>query len=294
MHKKRRSAPKICIENRDGRFHIEGMGAWHSYWRDPYHLLLTIPWSAFLVLLGLLFLVSNALFALLYLADKTSIVNAHPGSFLDAFFFSVQTMATIGYGTLYPGSIYGNVIVTIEALGGLLGVAMLTGLSFARFSRPTARVLFSRVAVIAPYEGVPTLMFRTANQRRNQILEAQVRVRLIRDEVTLEGDFMRRIYDLKLLRSQTPVFALSWSLMHPIDETSPLYGATPETLADATTQITVTLTGIDESVSQTIHARHTFAAQDILWERRFVDIVTRRPDGQRCLDYAFFHDVIPI
>ena len=294
MHKKRRSAPKVCIENRDGRFHIEGMGAWHSYWRDPYHLLLTLPWSAFLALLGLLYLVSNALFALFYLVDKNSIANAHPGSFLDAFFFSVQTMATIGYGTLYPGSTYGNVVVTIEALGGLLGVAMLTGLSFARFSRPTARVLFSRVAVIAPHDGVPTLVLRTANQRRNQVLEAQVRVRLIRDEVTLEGDFMRRIYDLKLLRSQTPVFALSWSLMHPIDEASPLYGATPETLADATTQITVTLTGIDESVSQTIHARHTFAAQDILWNMRFVDIFTRKSDGRRCLDYALFHDVIPM
>jgi inward rectifier potassium channel len=294
MHKKRRLAPKIRIENRDGRFHIVGMGAWHSYWRDPYHLVLTLPWFAFLALLTFLFFAANALFALLYLADKNSIANARPGSFLDTFFFSVQTMATIGYGTLYPRTVYGNVIVTIEAMVGLLGVAILTGLAFARFSRPSARVVFSRVAVIAPHDGVPTLMFRTANQRRNQVLEAQLRARLVRDEITLEGQFMRRIYDLKLLRSQTPVFALSWTLMHSIDENSPLHGATPETLADATAQILVTLTGIDETVSQTIHARHTFAAHEIMWNMRFVDTLTRKPDGQRYIDYALFHDVTPV
>lgn len=219
--------------------------------------------------------------------------NARPGSFLDAFFFSVQTMASIGYGVMHPRTTYAHTVVTIESFIGLLGLAITTGLVFARFSRPTARVLFSQVAVIIPHNGVPTLMFRAANKRGNQILEAQLQVSLLRDEISLEGEFMRRFYDLKLLRSRTSAFALSWTVMHPIDETSPLLGATTESLVEEETTITVSLTGLDETVSQTIHARHTYTAQDILWNMRFVDIVSWTPDGERYIDYTHFHDVEP-
>ncbi len=294
MKKRRRPALRVRIEKRDGRLSIVGLGAWHSYWRDPYHLLLTIPWSMFLALTTSGYLVANALFALVYLAGGNSIANARPGSFSDAFFFSVQTMASIGYGVMYPRTFYANVVVTFEALIGLLGVAVGTGLAFARFSRPTARVLFTRVVVIAPHDGVPTLMFRTANQRRNQILEAQLRVRLVRDEVTQEGHFMRRFHDLELVRSQNPVFSLSWTAMHPIDENSPLYGTTAEMLGRAETSLVVSLTGIDETVAQTIYARHTYVARDILWNKRFVDIVSRTEDGDRSIDYTYFHDVMPV
>ena len=293
--RKRRKPPKpVRIEKQDdGRLNIVGLGAWYSLWREPYHLLLTIPLSGFLGLLTLLFIVTNALFALAYLLGGNSIANAHPGSFIDVFFFSVQTMATIGYGSMYPRTTYANSVVTVEALAGLLGVAMATGLAFARFSRPTARVVFSSVAVITTHEGVPTLMFRASNKRHNQVLEAQMRVRLVRDEVTLEGHFMRRFYDLKLLRSQTPVFALTWTVMHPIDETSPLYGATAETLEAAEAQIVITLAGIDETVSQTIHARHSFIARDLRWNMRFADVFHQKQDGHRYLDYTHFHDVVP-
>ncbi len=294
MKKKRRLPSLVHIVKQDGRLKILGMGTWHSYWRDPYHLLLTIPWSGFLGLITLGYFATNILFALLYLAGGDCIANARPGSFIDAFFFSVQTMDTIGYGAMYPRTFYGNAMVTVEALIGLLGVAMGTGLMFARFSRPTACVLFSRAAVIAPFDGVPTLMFRTANQRRNQILEAQMRVRLVRDEITQEAYFMRRFYDLKLVRSQNPVFSLTWTVMHPIDEHSPLYGSTPEMLAEAETSLVITLTGIDETVSQTIHARHTFVAHELLWNMRFVDIVSRSKDGERNIDYTRFHDVVPL
>lgn len=294
MKKRRRPALRVRIEKRDGRLNIVGLGAWHSYWRDPYHLLLTIPWSMFLALITSGYLVANALFALVYLAGGNCIANARPGSFSDAFFFSVQTMASIGYGVMYPRTFFANVVVTFEALIGLLGVAVGTGLAFARFSRPTARVLFTRVVVIAPHDGVPTLMFRTANQRRNQILEAQLRVRLVRDEVTQEGHFMRRFHDLKLVRSQNPIFSLSWTAMHPIDENSPLYGTTAEMLAEAESSLVVSLTGIDETVAQTIYARHTYVARDILWNKRFVDIVSRTEDGERSIDYTYFHDVMPV
>lgn len=294
--KKTRRPPRrpVRIVKRNGRLIIEGMGEWYSYWRDPYHLLLTISWPGFIALTSLGYVVINALFSIAYLAGGNCIANARPGNFLDAFFFSVQTLASIGYGAMYPRTTYANAVVTIEALIGLLGVAVGTGLSFARFSRPTALVVFSRVAVIAPHDGVPTLIFRTANQRHNQILEAEVRVRLVRDEANAEGQFMRRFYDLQLVRSQNPVFSLTWTVMHQIDELSPLYGATPEMLAEAETSLVITLSGLDETVSQMIHARHTYALKEILFNMRFVDIISRSKNGDRYVDYARFHDVVAL
>ena len=294
MKKRRRSLPLIRIVKQNGRLKIGGMGAWHHFWRDPYHLMLTISWPRFLALIALGYVVANALFALAYLAGGDGIENARPGNFLDAFFFSIQTMASIGYGAMYPRTAYVNAVVAIEALVGLMGLAMGTGLAFARFSRPTARVMFSRVAVIAPFNGVPTLMFRTANERSNQILEAQLGVGLVRDEVSTEGQFMRRVHDLKLVRSQNSSFTLSWMAMHPIEEHSPLYGVTEETLAATESVLVITLTGIDETVSQNIHARHTYAPHEILWNMRFADILLMMPDGQRYVDYNRFHDVMPL
>ncbi|MBE9033970.1 ion channel [aff. Roholtiella sp. LEGE 12411] len=291
---RQRLIPRIHIKIQDGQFEIMGMGVWYSYWRDPYHLLLTIPWTAFLALIAVLYVATNTLFALAYLAGGDCIENARPGYFLDAFFFSVQTLASIGYGAMYPKTTYANTIVTIEAMAGLVGIAVMTGLAFARFSRPTARVLFSHVAVITPHEGVPTLMFRAANERRNQILEAQMRVYLMRDEVTVEGQFMRRFHDLKLLRSQTPSFMLSWSAMHPIDEYSPLYGMTPESLIQTKTTLVISLSGIDETVAQVVHARHHYSANDILWNYRFVDIIHYTDEGHRYIDYNEFHDILPL
>jgi len=293
-NRRQRLLPRIHIKVRDGRFQIVGMGAWYSYWRDPYHLLLTIPWLGFLTLIALSYVATNALFALFYLAGGDCITNARPKSFLDTFFFSVQTLATIGYGVMSPRTLYANIVVTIEVMVGLIGIAVLTGLAFARFSRSTARVLFTRVAVIAPHEGAPSLIFRAANQRRNQILEAQMRVYLMRDDVTAEGQSMRRIYDLRLLRSQTPSFALSWAAIHPIDESSPLYGMSAEDLIRTNTSIVISLSGLDERVAQVVHARHTYAADEILWNNRFTDIIHHTPNGHRYIDYNYFHDVLPL
>lgn len=274
-----------------GRPRVMRLGDNSTQWRDLYHVMLTLPWLGFLGLIALLYVGANALFALAYLLVPGSITGARPGSFTDAFFFSVQTMATIGYGVMSPQTLYAHTLVAIEALVGLLGVAMATGLMFSRFSRPTARVLFSRVAVVSPYNDVPTLIFRAANQRHNQILEAQVQLALVRDEVSTEGVTMRRFYDLKLLRSRTPIFFLTWTIMHPIDQGSPLYGLSPEELWDSNLEIVVILTGLDESFSQTIHARHSFIAEDIRWDKRFVDILTILPNGDRAVDYGRFHDV---
>ncbi|MBD2209061.1 ATP-sensitive inward rectifier potassium channel 10 [Nostoc linckia FACHB-104] len=285
---------RVHIKIRDGQFQIVGMGVWYSYWRDPYHLLLTVSWPGFFLLIAVAYLATNAVFALVYLAGGDCIENARPGSFLDVFFFSVQTLASIGYGAMYPKTPYANTIVTIEAMVGLMGIAVMTGLAFARFSRPTARVVFSRVAVITPHEGQPTLMFRTANKRRNLILEAQMRVYLMRDEVTAEGHYIRRIHELKLVRNLSPSFTLSWLAMHIIDESSQLYGMTTESLLKTNSSIVISLSGIDETVAQVLHARHTYSATDLLWNYQFVNIMHETSDGHRYIDYQYFHDVVSL
>ncbi|HTL90556.1 MAG TPA: ion channel [Leptolyngbya sp.] len=294
MRFKNRRSKRIKIHVEDGRFQIVGMNAWYSYWCEPYYLWLTIPWQGFIALIITTYLGINIVFAFLYLLGGDCVENATPGSFLEYFFFSVQTFASIGYGAMYPKTIYANSIMTIEAMSGLLAIAILTGLAFARFSRPTARVAFSQVATISLHDGLPTLSFRAANQRRNQILEAQMRVYLIRDEITSEGDYIRRVHDLALIRDQSPSFSLSWIVLHTINESSPLYGMTPESLVETNCLIQVSFTGLDETVSQVLHDRHTYVPQEILWNHRFLDLVYKTPEGHRFIDYKNFHDTEPI
>ncbi|EAZ91150.1 ion channel [Crocosphaera chwakensis] len=265
----------------------------HPAGSDLYHWLLALSWQKFLLLTTIFYLVINIIFASAYLTAGDGIANAEAGSFKDAFFFSIQTLSTVGYGSMYPETFYAQILVTIEVWTGLLLVAILTGLMFARFSRPTARVLFSKVAVICSFNGVPTLMFRTANQRENQILEAQIQVSLVRNEISTEGHFMRRFYDLNLLRSQTPIFGLSWQVMHPIDENSPFFGKSSDSLAQEDTELWVTLTGLDETFSQTIHSRYLYSSQDILWDMKLADIFLQGSDGKYYVDINHFHDVVP-
>jgi len=261
---------------------------------DLYHLLLTSSWPRLLGLLAISYAAANALFALGYLIEPDAIENARPGSFADAFFFSVQTMATIGYGRMVPRTFLANTLVTLETLTGLLALAMITGLVFAKFSRPTARVLFSRVAVIGRRDGVRAFMFRMANERGNNIVEAQVHVALARQEVTAEGESVRRFYDLELARRLNPIFPNTWTVIHPIVDGSPLHHATATSLAAEDARIVVSVVGLDESYAQTVHARHSYGAQDIAWDARFVDIVTRDANGGLRIDYGQFHDVVSL
>lgn len=297
MPKKRRRRQRklkgIVKQLGPDNFRILGLPRFH--WGDFYHWLLTIPWWQLGLLITGVYLATNTLFAFAYLADTNGITNARPGVFIDAFSFSVQTMATIGYGALYPSSLYTHILVTIEVFIGLIGVAMITGLIFSRFSLPTARVLFSRVAIISPFNDVPTLMFRVANERNNFILESQIRVSiLLSQEETKEGHNIRRLYDLKLVRSETPVFNFSWMVMHQIDETSPLYGMTQESLADLQPLIIVTLTGMDDTVAQIIHTRKIYSNAEILWNVRFVNVMSMDEHGQRYVDYSHFHSVVSL
>jgi len=260
---------------------------------EAYHHLLVSSWPRLLGVLLVGYLAVNGTFALAYLSMRDGIEGARPGSFADAFFFSVQTFATIGYGKMIPGTFAANVLVSVEALVGLLCVAMVTGLVFAKFSRPTARVLFSRVAVVAARDGIPSLMFRVANARGNNIVEAQMHAVFARDETTVEGEWVRRFYDLDLVRRQNTLFALSWTAVHRITPGSPFHGASPAELEAGRGQVIVSVVGFDESFAQTVHARHAYAAGDIRWHARFVDILTIHADGTRRIDYTRFHDVVP-
>ncbi len=284
----------VQIKNQDGKFEIPNMGAWHTYWRDPYHLFLTIPWVGFVATIVVAYLSINTVFALLYLLGGNCLEGARAGNFVDAFFFSVQTLASIGYGAMHPTTFYANCVVTAESIVSLLLVAVVTGLAFARFSHPIAKVMFSHEAVIAPYNGTPTLMFRIANERQNMIIEAQLQVYLLVDEITKEGQFMRRVMELKMLRQRTPALSLTWTAMHVINEQSPLYGHDEHSLGAMNAQIQVAIVGIDEAVSYTISARHTYSSQELLFDRRFVDIVVPQPNGDRHIDYRHFHSTIEI
>ena len=259
-------------------------------WHDFYYFLISTSWPVLLALFAVSFLAANALFGGAY-AVFGGVDNARHGSFADGFFFSVETMGTIGYGEMTPRSTLAHWLVTVEAMLSMLGVAVVTGLVFAKFSRPRARVVFSDVAVVTARNGVPTLMFRVANERANHIAEAQLRVTLMAPEVTKEGDRLRRMMDLPLLRSQSSAFVLTWTAMHPLNSGSPLYGATPEQLAEQQVEVLVTFTGFDATLSQSIHARHSYIADEIHWNARFVDILQVLPDGSRRVDYTRFHDI---
>jgi inward rectifier potassium channel len=198
-------------------------------------------------------------------------------------------LASIGYGVIHPKTFYANFVVTLESIVSLLLIAMVTGLAYARFSHPKARVLFSHQVVIAPYNGIPTLMFRIANERRNTIIEAQLQVYLLIDEVTLEGQRMRLVKELKMVRNRTPALSLTWTAMHQIDDQSLLWGYDEAALQAVNAQIQVSIVGIDDAVAYTISARHTYATHEILFDRRFVDIVVPQPNGDRFIDYRHFH-----
>ena len=265
-----------------------------SPFTDVYHRVLALPLLGILALMGAAFLVLNLIFAGLYLIDPNGIAAMTPGDFWSAFFFSVETFGTIGYGHWYPVSFGANAIMVCETFIGLVYVAVTTGLVFARVSRPVSRVTFSRLAVIHDFEGRPTLMFRAANQRSNNILEAEVMVSLALDAKTPEGILFRRFEELKVARSRSPLFALTWTIMHPIDGDSPLRNATHASLTAQHAEIIVVLSGTDDRYAQRVHARHSYHSSEVVWDKRFADILSFGEDGRRTVDYGRFHDVVDV
>ncbi len=269
------------------------VGAPRTTLRDGYHLFLKARWSAALASITLGYLLINALFAAAYRATG-GVANARPDSFFDAFCFSVQTMGTIGYGAMYPTSGASNTIMICESVTSLIITAVATGLIFAKFSRSTARVAFSAHPAVAPMDGVPTLMFRVGNERGNFILEATVRVSLVRTERTKEGVTFYRMYDLRLARERSPATPTrSWTVLHAIEPDSPLFGATPESVARDEIELIVSLVGVDDTSLQAVHARHRYIDSEIVWGARHADILNEEPSGRIVVDMRRFHSLVP-
>jgi inward rectifier potassium channel len=260
---------------------------------DLYHQSLMASWPMFLLGLLGIFIVINLIFAALYMSDPNGLSNAPPGDYWARFIFSVHTIAAISYTEMAPKTLYVDIIVMAEAFVGILYIGMLTAVLFARMSRPSARFVFSKVAVILQYHGTPTLMFRAANQRGNQVLDASINVTLARTSTSPEGITMRRFEELALVRSRTSLFALSWTVMHCIDEKSPLFGVTPQMLEENDMELVILLSGRDDVLADTIYARHTYGPQDIHWQRRFVDVISTSPQGRMIVDLNKFHDTEP-
>lgn len=274
-------------------YKIHVVGAARQPWlRDVYHLFLRISWPAALGLIVAAYLAVNLVFATLYLAVG-GVAGAARGSLFDAFSFSVQTLGTIGYGAMYPKTRAAQTLVIVESVAGLLVTALATGLVFAKFSQPTARIAFARHVTLGLMDGVPTLMFRVGNERRNNVAEAQVRVVLMRTVKTREGVTFYRMVDVPLLRDRSPSMNRSWTVMHLLDERSPLYGATPESLARDEVEFLVTLIGVDETSYQPVHARRTYEHRAIAWGARHADVLSENANGDLVLDLGRFHEIVP-
>lgn len=301
MKKNRKKAPLVASRPRlVGRKGEDGFTAIHIGKKrqrlgDMYVYLLAVSEKRFIATIIAYYFLINLFFATCYYLISDQIQNARPNSFLDMFFFSVQTLATIGYGRMSPVGIMANILVTFEAFFGFGFVAVTTGLIFARFSRPTANLLFSDVAVITSHDGVPHLMLRVANQRGNSIVNANATLVMLKMDSSAEGIKMRRFHDLKLVRDKSPLLQLTWTIMHAIDENSPLYGLSHEALLTGEVEIIVTITGLDETLSQTVHARYSYLPDEILYNVVFEDIIKRSVDSNRVeINYHLFHSTKPL
>lgn len=281
--------------NRDGTFNVlrEGLDPLASI--SFYHWALTISWPVFLAAITGLYVALNAVFAVAFLLCGPDALHAtsplpQSSAFFRAFFFSVQSFATIGYGHIVPVGLAANLLVTLEALINIVGVALATGLVFARFSRPSAKIIYSNQAIIAPYRNGTALEFRIANLRNSQIIEMEAKVILSRIEI-IEGTTARKFYELRLERSHVTFFALSWTIVHPIDATSPMFGWSERDLNSADAEILILLTGTDETSSSIVHSRSSYKAEEIVWNAKFSNIFMRtREGGVMGMNLSKIHD----
>jgi inward rectifier potassium channel len=287
----------LRLLNRDGSFNVEKRGRGvHAFL--AYSNLVTTSWDRFLLAVGVGYLALNGLFAMAYLAcgprGVTSTIDTGVSSpFLRAFFFSIHTSATIGYGDTVPFGIPANILVALESIVSLLGLAIVTGLVFARFSRPVADILFSRSAVIAKLGDRDAFEFRIINARNNQIIDLHARVMLARFEAGQGGAPVRRFYPLSLERENVSFFPLSWTVVHTIDSDSPLFGVTEDQLRESAAEFLVLLTGVEETFSQVVNARSSYRADEVIWYAKFADIFVYDLEGRTTgVDLNRFHDTV--
>ena len=261
-----------------------------NFWADISHRCMTASWPAFIGGAALVFIAFNAVFAAFYWIGNQPISNVPGGAYIDYLYFSIETLSTAGYGDMHPHTHYGHLIATVELFTGIFSMSLMTGLIFARFSRPNARLLFADNPVISSHEGVPTLMVRLANERHNIISNASARLWLFRNGVSVEGQSFRRFYELPLSRNESPALALSWTLYHALDEESPLYGLSADDLAASRASLVVVVSGYDVIAAQAVHAQKSYNHPDIRFGHRYADILGTSEDGRLRIDYGRFHE----
>lgn len=277
-----------------GQFEFLKVNVGRREWRDVYHWVLSLSWPQFTAFISGVYVVINLVFAALYTIGGNCIDGLPPGSLLAAFFFSVETLATVGYGHAYPATLYGHSLTTIEIMLGMFWLAVITGLIFVRFSRPTARIEFSDTVVIAPFDGQPTLMIRVANLRHHSMVEAEFRIMFMRDEAILEDDNFRKFYLLKLHFDRLIVFPTALTLRHTIDETSPLYGETAETLLASQARLVASIVCIETVIPASVQSQRDYTWRDIRFGERFVEIYKETSDGKLTVDYGRLHETEPV
>ena len=293
MNMKRKRPSHVSIRAGQVEFVKVNTDAWR--WRDVYRWLLGLNWPRFAVFVAIVYIGLNLLFAALYSLQQDSIAGSTGGHwFFDCFFFSIQTLATVGYGHMYPQTLYAHIISTIEIMTGVFLLAVMTGLIFVRFSRPIARVVFSRSIVIAPLNGRPTLMVRVGNENQHSMVEAEFRIMFSRDEPLLEGGDFRYFYVLKLHFDRLTVFPAALTLRHTIDEKSPLFGATPESLEARRVLFLVSVIGIGPVIAAPVQMQKDYTWHDIRFGERFVEIYTELEPGRLSVDYGRLHDTEPV
>ncbi|MFZ1218304.1 MAG: ion channel [Chthoniobacterales bacterium] len=286
--------PQRPISTRAGRTEFLKINAAVSGWRDSYHWVLSLSWPRFALFLLGSYIVINLLFALLYIIGGNCIADMTPGSFPEAFFFSVETLATVGYGHNYPATVYGHIVVTIEIFLGMIWLAVITGLIFVRFARPTARIVFSNCLVIGNFDGRLSMMFRVANLRHTSMAEAEFRLLYSRDERVAEGEEIRRFYELKVYPDRMISFPAALIIRHTIDEQSPLYGATLESLEKEDAFFVASTLSLELVMAASVQSAQDYAWDDIRFGERFVDVYTELPDGRLTVDYGRLHETEPV
>jgi len=284
--------PKARVVRLGGREIIVAEGQHLGFWADISHRCMTASWPSFIGGAVLVFVVFNAIFAGLYWIGDQPIANVPGGAYIDYLYFSIETLSTAGYGDMHPQTHYGHFVAAVELFTGIFSMSLMTGLIFARFSRPNARLLFADHPVISSHEGKPTLMVRFANERHNIIGNATARLWMLRNVVSTEGEQLRRFYELPLVRNEHPALALSWTLYHVLDEQSPLHGLDADDLAASSVSLVVVVSGYDVVAAQTIHARKSYDHPDIRFGHRYADILDRTEDGRLRIDYGKFHETV--
>jgi inward rectifier potassium channel len=277
------------VINKDGSFNVTRMGTdFHP--KDIYQFLINLSWTKFFGLAVVAYILFNILFGSIYFLIGIENLKGISGStnlqnYLNCFFFSVQTSTTIGYGGIIPEGLPANFIVTIEAMAGVLSFALITGLLYGRFSHPFSRILYSQNAVVAPYRGIRSLQFRIVNQRNNNLMDIEAKVMA----VLVDKNFNRKYYDMKLERYSVHFFALSWTIVHPIDEDSPIFDKSFEELKEKQFEVLILIKGYDDTFNQVVHSRYSYTFDEIVWSAKFVRSFNTNSDGDIILKLDDIH-----